>query len=52
MPFTKVDPISEAIELQELFKDDAETKEIFRQYELAHTENAGLSKRDDEGGDN
>ena len=42
MPFTKVDPISEAIELQELFKDDAETKEVFRQYELAHIGNARI----------
>jgi len=38
MPFEKVDPIAEAIELQEEFKDDPEAKEMFRQYELAHRE--------------
>ena len=40
MPFEKVDPIAEAIELQEMFSNDPETKEIFRQYELAHRENS------------
>ena len=42
MPFTKVDPISEAIEIQEMFRDDNETMEMFRQYELAHKENAKI----------
>jgi len=42
MAFTEVDPIAEAIELQEMFKDDLATKEMFRQYELAHRENAKL----------
>ena len=30
MPFEKIDPIAEAIELQEMFKDDPESKEMFR----------------------
>jgi DNA-binding Xre family transcriptional regulator len=46
MPFTKVDPITEAIELQEMFNDDPETKELFRQYELAHRENARLEQEE------
>ena len=46
MPFTKIDPIEEAIELQELFRDDPETKEIFHQYELAHRENARLEQKE------
>ena len=40
MPFIKVDPIAEAIELQEIFKDDPDAKEMFHQYELTHRENA------------
>jgi len=40
MPFEKLDPIAEAIELQEMFNDDPETKEMFRQYELEHREAA------------
>ena len=36
MPFMKIDPIEESIELQEIFKDDPEAKEMFRQYELEH----------------
>jgi len=48
MPFVKVDPIAEAIELQEMFKDDSEAKEIFFQYELAHRENALLEQQEQE----
>ena len=48
MPFEKVDPIAEAIELQEMFKDDPETKKIFREYELAHRENARLEQEEQE----
>ena len=46
MPFTRVDPIAEAVELQEMFKDDPETKEIFYKYELAHRENARLEQEE------
>ncbi|MDR0325483.1 MAG: helix-turn-helix domain-containing protein [Oscillospiraceae bacterium] len=46
MPFTKVDPIAEAVELQEMFKDDPEAKELFRQYELAHRENARIEREE------
>jgi DNA-binding XRE family transcriptional regulator len=46
MPFVKVDPIAEAVELQEIFSDDPETKEVFRQYELAHRENARLEQEE------
>jgi len=46
MPFVKVDPIAEAIELQEMFSDDPETKEMFRQYELAHRENARIKEEE------
>jgi len=42
MPFIKVDPIIEAQELQEIFKDDSEAKETFREYEMAHIESARL----------
>jgi DNA-binding Xre family transcriptional regulator len=44
MPFTKVDPIAEAIEVQEMFSDDNETKEVFHQYEMAHRENARIEQ--------
>jgi len=44
MPFEKVDPIAEAIELQEMFKDDPEAKEMFREYELAHRAKAQLEQ--------
>ncbi len=44
MPFIEVDPIQEAIELQEMFNDDPEIKEKFRQYELQHIEAARLHK--------
>ncbi|MCL2495814.1 MAG: helix-turn-helix domain-containing protein [Clostridiales bacterium] len=46
MPFTEVDPIAEAIELQKIFKDDLETKEMFRQFELAHRENVKLEQEE------
>jgi len=48
MPFEKVDPIAEAIELQEEFKDYPEAREMFRQYELAHRENAKLEQEEAE----
>ncbi|MCL2336246.1 MAG: helix-turn-helix transcriptional regulator [Firmicutes bacterium] len=46
MPFTKVDPLAEIIELQEMFKDDPEAKEMFHQYELAHKENLRLKQEE------
>jgi len=46
MPFEKVDPIAEAMELQEMFKDDPETKEMFRQYELEHRETARIQREE------
>ena len=46
MPFVKVDPVAEAIELQEMFNDAPETKEMFRQYEVAHRENARLEQEE------
>ncbi len=46
MPFVEIDPIAEAIELQEVFKDDPETKEMFRQFELAHRENKRLEQEE------
>ncbi|MDR2571300.1 MAG: helix-turn-helix transcriptional regulator [Oscillospiraceae bacterium] len=48
MPFEKVDPITEAVELQEMFKDDLEGKEMFRQYEVAHRETARLEQEEAE----
>ena len=48
MPFEKVDPIIEAIELQEEFKDDSEAQEMFLQYELTHRENARLEQEETE----
>ena len=48
MPFEKVDPIAEAVELQEVFKDDPEAKEMFKQYELAHRENEKLEQEEAE----
>ena len=48
MPFEKVDPIAEAIELQNEFKDDSEAREMFRQYELAYRENARLEQEEAE----
>jgi DNA-binding XRE family transcriptional regulator len=46
MPFTKVDPIAEAIELQEMFRDEPETQEMFRRYELSHRENAKIEQEE------
>jgi len=46
MPFKKVDPIAEAVELQEMFKDDTDAKEEFRQFELAHREVARLEQEE------
>jgi len=46
MPFTIVDPIAEAIELQEMFKDDLEAKEMFRKYELEHREMAKIRQEE------
>jgi len=48
MPFVKTNPIEEAIELQEMFKDEPETKEMFRQYELAHRDNEALKQKEQE----
>ena len=48
MPFVKVDPIAEAVELQEEFRDDPDAKEMFRQYELAHRENVRLEQEEAE----
>jgi DNA-binding XRE family transcriptional regulator len=48
MPFEKINPIAEAIELQEMFKDEPKIKELFRQYELAHRENARLAQKEQE----
>lgn len=48
MPFVAVNPIEEAIELQEDFKDDPEGKEMFSQYEIAHRENAALEQQEQE----
>ena len=46
MPFTKVNAIAEAAELQELFKDDDDTREMFHQYELAHIRNAKIEQEE------
>ena len=46
MPFVKVNPIKEAQELQEIFKDDAEAKEIFKKYEIAHIESERLQQEE------
>ena len=46
MPFTKIDPIKEAKELQDMFKDDPEASEMFYQYELAHRENTRLEQEE------
>jgi len=48
MPFEKVNPIAEAIELQEMFKDEPETKEMFRQYELAHRQDTMIKQKEHE----
>ena len=46
MSFAKVNPITEAIELQKMFKDDPEAKETFHQYELAHREKASTNENE------
>ena len=46
MPFEKVDPIAEAMELQEMFKDDPESKEMFRRYELEHRETVKIQQEE------
>jgi len=46
MPFKKVNPIKEAQELQETFKDNTEARELFEQYELAHIESARLQQEE------
>ena len=46
MPFIEIDPIAEAIELQKMFKDNPEIQEKFRQYELAHRENARIQQEE------
>ena len=46
MTFEKVDPIAEAIELQEMFKDDPEAKRMFRQYEIEHRETAKIRQEE------
>ncbi|MCL2386049.1 MAG: helix-turn-helix domain-containing protein [Defluviitaleaceae bacterium] len=46
MPFVKVDPIAEAVELQKEFEDDPEGREMFRQFEQAHRENARLEQEE------
>jgi len=46
MPFEKIDPIAEAIECQEMFKDYPEIREEFRQYELAHREDARIRQEE------
>jgi DNA-binding XRE family transcriptional regulator len=48
MPFVKVNPIAEAVELQEIFRDEPETKAMFHQYEIAHRENALLEQQEQE----
>ena len=48
MPFKKVDPIAEAVELQEMFKEEPETKEMFYQFELSHRENEKLKQKEQE----
>ena len=48
MPFVEINPIEDAMELQEEFKNDPEAKELFRQFELAHRENAMLEQQEHE----
>ncbi len=38
MPSVKVDMVSEAMECQELFKDDPEAVKLFKDYEMKHRE--------------
>lgn len=46
MPFVTVNPIEEAIELQETFKDDPELKAKYKKYELAHIETNRLKEKE------
>lgn len=46
MPFATVDPIQEAIELQETFKDDLELKAKYKKYELSHIEANRLQQKE------
>ena len=46
MPFIEVDPIAEAVEAQEMFKDDPETQEMFHQYEIEFREAARIEKEE------
>jgi DNA-binding XRE family transcriptional regulator len=46
MPFIKVDPIREAKELQDVFKDDPTAREEFKRYELAHIEAERLQQEE------
>jgi len=46
MPFVKVDPIAEAMECQEMFKDDPEAVEEFRQFEQLHREAARVEQEE------
>jgi DNA-binding XRE family transcriptional regulator len=46
MPFVKVDPIQEARELQEVFKDNPSAREEFKRYELAHVEAERLQQEE------
>jgi DNA-binding XRE family transcriptional regulator len=46
MPFARVNPVKEAQELQEIFKDNPETIEIFKKYEGAHIESARLQQEE------
>jgi len=48
MPFIEINPIEDAIELQEEFKDDSEAREMFRQFELAHRESLLLEEQERE----
>ena len=46
MPFVKVDPITEAIECQEMFKDDPETVQMFKDFEMKHREAAEWEQKE------
>ena len=45
MPFVEVDPVQEARELQEEFKDYPEIAEKYRQFELAHIEARNMTDK-------
>ena len=46
MPFMKVDPIAEAIECQEMFKDDSEAVQMFKDYEAKHRDAARIEQNE------